>query len=539
MKKIELPKMIDKKLIDAIFGFCFARTNSSYEAEELCSDILFALIKSAAREGELEEPTAFIWRVARNVYADYAAGRRKSRSMRADEDISLLSDTLPEEEDGAENDTYTLAKIYREIAFLTKKYRETMILYYLDGVSIKDIAAREGIGESAVRQRLFAARQIVKSEVTKMEKTYSKPTSLEKMNFGITGTGSPATGDPRTCLQRQLSYHILWLCRDRALTAKEISEELNVPTMYIEEELEIQVRGEGGYGALRKTENGKYTANFILLTAKQAQEARSIYEEFIPDFTDAVEAYFDEHKAEYMSYPYLNKKIDENLVFWQQIQNLAYAFWGRTRAELEKHLDVQKRQRPFFVYGERYENAVCDGGSSYGCDGINASNILGYSSVYFENMYDYKKMKPHFHCGHNISTDALLQMAIRAIDGIDVNSLSEKEKECAARAIKKGYILREGDMLYTKILMCADKDYRDISNRFVYDSPKLSRAVEKMAAFIKKNIPEYLIPEYDLVNSIAAEPTFGRTIETLIERGILTLPEGERGAEGCYGILKK
>ena len=71
MKKQDLLKYFDDRLLDKLFGFCYERTNDSYEAEELCSDIIYALVKSANSDGEIENVYPFIWRVARNVYADF------------------------------------------------------------------------------------------------------------------------------------------------------------------------------------------------------------------------------------------------------------------------------------------------------------------------------------------------------------------------------------------------------------------------------------------------------------------------------------
>ena len=77
MKKHELLKYFDEELMDKLFGFCYARTNDSYEAGELCSDIIYALVKASHSKGELASLYPFIWKVARNVYADFSNGRRK------------------------------------------------------------------------------------------------------------------------------------------------------------------------------------------------------------------------------------------------------------------------------------------------------------------------------------------------------------------------------------------------------------------------------------------------------------------------------
>ena len=77
MRKQELLKQFDDDLLDKLFGFCYARTNDSYEAQELCSDIIFALVKAAQTDGEITNLYSFIWRVARNVCADFSNNLRK------------------------------------------------------------------------------------------------------------------------------------------------------------------------------------------------------------------------------------------------------------------------------------------------------------------------------------------------------------------------------------------------------------------------------------------------------------------------------
>ena len=46
MKRTEILKMIDADLIDRVYRYCYTRTTNSHEAEDLCSDILYAVVKS-------------------------------------------------------------------------------------------------------------------------------------------------------------------------------------------------------------------------------------------------------------------------------------------------------------------------------------------------------------------------------------------------------------------------------------------------------------------------------------------------------------
>ena len=164
MKKSELLKIMNQELLDKLFGFCYVRTADSHEAEELCSDIIYALVKSAQKEGEIEEIYPFIWRVARNVYADFSEKKRQraERSFAGNPEDELLVieatdsvESILEASLEEEEDVYQLKRIYRQISFLTKAYRDVMVAFYLDGLSVKDIASIYGVKETTIKQRLF------------------------------------------------------------------------------------------------------------------------------------------------------------------------------------------------------------------------------------------------------------------------------------------------------------------------------------------------------------------------------------------------
>ena len=200
--------------------------------------------------------------------------------------------------------------------------------------------------------------------------------------------------------------------------------------------------------------------------------------------------------------------------------------------------EVEQTKRPFSVFG------YVDNGKHYGggWDGIMANNICGYSAVGMDNIY-ITRIKNHFHCGHNISNDPQMLLTIRAIDGLPISSLSETEKEHAAKAIGCGYLYRENDMLYTKILVNEVKD----NSRLFNISGGLHNAFEeecqivaaKLAALIKKSIPTYLLGEWKFANILANMPVLDSVVESLIEQGILIPPKDGIGAEGCWMSVMK
>ena len=541
MKKHELLKYFDDELLDKLFGFCYARTSDSYEAQELCSDIIFALLKATHADGEIENPYAFIWRIARNVYADFSNNRRKYADTFCDGDADNILQYVADSEQEDDSDEL-LDAVYRRIAFLTRAYREVMIMYYIDGLSTAEIAKRQNTSEGAVRQRLFSARQKIKSEVEEMTETYNRPLALDRFDYVIWGTGNPGWGDPRNACSRMFSKHIVWLCRRKPMSASEIAKELNVPTIYVEEELEILAKGKNGeYGLLRRTENGKYAINFILLDKEIIEKARAVYVEQTPKISEVISDYIEKHKDEYLSFPYLNKKVDINLILWQQVHKMSSAFSDNVgRILAEKYFSAYgKIERPFSVFG------YVDNGKQYGggWDGVNAENICGFSKIHLDNVY-FTRIKAHFHCDLNVSNDPQIQLALRAIDGVNVSSLSEAEKEHAAKAIECGYLYREGDMLYTKILVSSmqDKDRLfEITNGLCkgFFEKEAEAVAEKIAALIKKAVPDYLLGEWSLANSLANMPVLDFVVEALIEKGLLTPPEDGIGAEGCWMSVAK
>lgn len=559
MKKSELLKIMNQELLDKLFGFCYARTADSYEAEELCSDVVFALVKAAQSEGEIEELYGFLWRVARNVYADFSEKKRKKTErciagnpeeelllLEAPESVeSLLEASLEEEEE-----VYQLKRIYRQISFLTKAYRDVMVAFYLDGLSIKDIASIYGVKETTIKQRLFSARNLIRQELdekgtgkVEMSDKEKKPVAFQKIDYEIWGTGMPTTGDPRTVCTRELSKQVVWLCKNKARTAKEISEELHLPMLYAEEELEIQTQGEkGNYGLLKKLPDGRYINNFVLLDAKEMDALSKVYIKRIPIICEKVIAYVEKNKDAYLNFPYKNRKVDLNLVLWQHVHTMAYIFQELVANRLEKDCftDVEVNKRPFTCFGYRNEPGMRTWGAGF--DQSYGENICGYSKVIAENLY-VTKVQAHFHCGPEAMLNTKLQLAIRAVEGLAVSSLSEKEQEQAAKAIAEGYLYREEDMLYTRILVCDIDDWMELTklNDGLIQEYKqeVEETAAEIAALIKKYVPEHVFGDYRLANSLAGMPVLDTLIDALIEKGLMTAPENGIGAEGCWLALRK
>ena len=539
MKTNQLLKTLDQSLMDDLYGFCYRRCSNSFDAEDLCSDIVLAVVRAGRRKAEIVSAASFIWKIAHNVYADFCEKRRKNADHTASGDWSeLLADAASPSlllEQEQENDQ--LRQIFREISFLSKAYREAMILYYLEGYSIPEVAAKLKITPNTVRQRLFSARTAIRKEVENMDRIHPMPTALEKMEFTLWGAGAPATGDPQETCQRQLSKHAVWLCRNKAKSAKEISEALNVPMPYVEEELEMQAQGpKGNYGMLKKLSGGRYISQVLLLNPPETKAAWAVYQKQMDIICGSTADYIQQHKEDYLHIPYLNQTVDLNRILWQQVSDMAHVLGRMVDRILQnkQFAQIERADRPFTLFGYRSFDSHSWGG---GWDGVYAANVCGYRHVRLENIY-IARIQKHFDCGLNVSQDPVVQMAIRGIKGVEISCLNEEEQEHASKAIQEGYLDRDGDILRTKILAMTMENRKrafDLNSGLEeYYRETAEQIAGEIADLFYKTVPEHLYGDYPYFHKIAEMPVLDTLVEFLIEKGLLIPPENGVGAEGCW-----
>lgn len=547
MKTNETLKLLDDKdFLDKIYHFSYHRCNTSFEAEDLCSDIILAVISAIHKQECIENFYAFVWTIARRVYADHCEKRNAERQVFSIENSDLMLASKENEieefvEEAAEQEQ--ISRIFKEIAFLSKAYREVMVMFYIDELKVKEIATRLNINETTVKQRLFSARNSVRKEVETMsERTYV----LKPIKLAISGTGNPCGNDPRSKTERMFSQNLIYLCKDKPKSAKELSEELCVPMPYIEEELEIQCHGENGkYGMLRKLENGKYAVNIHLVDYDEYDQANKIYEKHLPEFCEVIKNTLKQNEEKILSFPFLSEQKDLRFIMWSLISRTVWDFEERINKVLaEKYFsDIVPVNRTFSCVAVAYTDEQYPEFDFYGSDGIDATSIGGYKSVFASNIYG-KRIDKHFHCGHNLSHDPKLLMVLRAIGGIAIDDLSESEKEIAAKALECGYLRKNGNIIEPKIIVIDRKNDMDFYNLSFDFNNDMGTFIEQIAAelsvFMRTHIPEHLMNEYQIYTGlIAGVRILAKAIEECINEGLLVEPENKVGAEGVLMIVER
>jgi len=530
----------DREFLRSIYSFSYARTNNTHDADDLSSEIVLQALKSAKRNSDIQNPYAFVWSIAKRTYADFCENRSKYRNRVVCNEYSdsVINIAFCQTDDLIENDdSEWIKQILREIAFLSKIYREVCIMYYLEGKTVAEIAKALGIKETTVKQRLFYARDTIKKGVETMENKY--PT-LNPISICFVGTGNPAH-DPSMFCHRKFSQNLVYLCKDTPKSAKELSEILNVPMLFIEEEIEIQVKGANGYnGLLRETDKGKYISIFIFLDCDDYTSVNNVFKRNTDIIAERLDKYLKDNEEKLLQLPFLNKSVTLQLIAWGMINQVTWWFENEVTKKIEqKYLsNVERTKRDYYTFGIATKPGEEINVGFYGCDGIYGRDIAGYKEVHAWNMYG-NRIEMHFPWSHNISTDETLLFMLKSIKGVSVSSLSKKEKETASRAIEVGYCYKDGDMIYAKPLVMENNEeiLHNVVSDFVSQIKDLvDRCVEELYQCIRKYLPAHLMGEYHIFTQASAAGLLDGLIEKCIEIGTLNVPN-KLCAEGMRVVV--
>lgn len=133
-----------------VFSFCHNRALSEDIVQE-------AYVRALRSINEEKDGFKFwLFKVCRNCYFDYLRKQKRVETLDKDiesQELSLVDDVIQQEEYRA---------LYKAISLLKDSYKETVTLYYFDGLSVKEVADIIGIGVDNVKIQLYRARMKLK-----------------------------------------------------------------------------------------------------------------------------------------------------------------------------------------------------------------------------------------------------------------------------------------------------------------------------------------------------------------------------------------
>ena len=195
-----------------------------------------------------------------------------------------------EEMDGSS----TIQAVRRELAFLSKIYREVMVRYYMNRESVEHIANELNIPKGTVLSRLDIGRKKMKKEIKKMKNYAPNCYQPEILNLGITGRCGQK-GEPFCCIiNDSLKQNILLSAYEKLLTIEDISSILATPMPFIEDSVNYLAANE-----LMKKIGTKYGTAFVITDYEESKNNVNTSKEFVDEtfekaneiFLDAAEKY--------------------------------------------------------------------------------------------------------------------------------------------------------------------------------------------------------------------------------------------------------
>lgn len=142
-------KLYDE-LAEPLFRHCYFRVSSREMAEDLMQETFLRAWNYLAQGKRIENPKAFLYRTAGNLIVDHYR-QRKEASLDALADAGY-------DPSGADASSVTAQaegeQARRLLETLGEPYRETMLLRYVDGFSVTEIADILGESQNVVSVRL-------------------------------------------------------------------------------------------------------------------------------------------------------------------------------------------------------------------------------------------------------------------------------------------------------------------------------------------------------------------------------------------------
>src|SRR4030042_6791681 len=140
---------ITEKYAGILLRWAVKKTGSRQDGEDLAQQVLLQVFVFLSKGNEIRKMDNFIWKVAHHCWCNYLRKiKRVNEIMPLDEtmpaDRSVIDELAEHHFLGAE-----ISRMRRKIADLSKTRREAMILYYLEGLSVREVAERLEISESA------------------------------------------------------------------------------------------------------------------------------------------------------------------------------------------------------------------------------------------------------------------------------------------------------------------------------------------------------------------------------------------------------
>lgn len=169
-KKKEFEIIYDEN-IQKVFRFVYLKVSSKDDAEDITSKVFTKLWDSLKGGEEIKNPRAFAYKIARNMVIDYYRKNRekdssesfaKSKKIPLEEVVVLDKEMRADERALFESQIEEVTKALKSI---NEDYQNVIIWYYLDELTVQEIAVLLDKPEASVRVLVHRALAALKKSL--------------------------------------------------------------------------------------------------------------------------------------------------------------------------------------------------------------------------------------------------------------------------------------------------------------------------------------------------------------------------------------
>jgi RNA polymerase sigma-70 factor (ECF subfamily) len=165
-KKKEFEKIYEQN-VDKIFRFAYLKVSSKDEAEDITSVVFTRFWEKIEKQEkhedkEIKNPKAFLYTIARNMIIDHYRGRREEKDVDI-EKVTIKDERINIEEEASVK--HDIEQIKKAIDNINEDYQDVIIWYYINELTIPEIAELLNKPEANIRVLIHRAIESLKKQL--------------------------------------------------------------------------------------------------------------------------------------------------------------------------------------------------------------------------------------------------------------------------------------------------------------------------------------------------------------------------------------
>lgn len=440
MKQTGATEFVEENL-KTIFAYALSRVPNREDAEDLTNDIVLAILQSADKIRNPEAFYGYVWGIAANTYRKFM--RRKNRFLWEE-----IEDTVSDDFDftaaiAAKED---VMRLHREIALLSKEYRECTIAYYYDGLSCAEVSKKLSISSEMVKYYLFKTRKILKEGICMEREFGEKSFHPTPFTFNTIFSGK-FNSEYRNLFSRKLPGQILMSAYYTSMTARELAIELGVASVYLEDELAVLEK----YDLITKSAAGKYQTKLLIFTEDFTNEFHRKAKEYaVPALVEII-AGIEGKLGQIRDLNAICEKLSDSRLLW----GLLWPVMRQGNEKFEAAYPYLQEKDMLYdgAFGTNYGISEGEPEEEWECDAF--AGYAGIDEDYYASAADFgilPKKNRYFDVDHAAFRERLYQTLSGEIQP-EFMILTEKEETALFEILSEESSMME--KLYQQLFSCA------------------------------------------------------------------------------------